>query len=123
MVNITTLSGLVIGQYTLKDQLGAGGMGVVYRAWQPTLEREVAVKILPPMLANQEGYIERFIREAKTSAALEHAHIVPIYDYGTQQDLSYVVMRLLTGGSLAQRITQRKDITQPAPNEISRMLK
>src|SRR5438067_1588243 len=107
MLNLMTLTGLTIGQYTLKEQLGAGAMGVVYRAYQPTLDREVAIKVLPPSLASQEGYMERFTREARTAAALEHSHIVPIYDYGTQQDLSYVVMRFLTGGSLAQRMTQR----------------
>jgi serine/threonine protein kinase len=125
MFNITTLTGLTIGQYTLKEQLGAGGMGVVYRGYQPTLDREVAVKILPPSLANQEGYMERFTREARTAAALEHAHIVPIYDYGTQQELSYVVMRLLTGGSLAQRMQQRlkENLPMPSAGEVSRMLK
>src|SRR5947207_11398301 len=104
MMNITTLTGLTIGQYTLKEKLGAGGMGVVYRAHQDNLGRDVAIKILPPMLASQEGYAERFTREARTAASLEHTHIVPIYDYGTQQELSYVVMRILTGGSLAQRM-------------------
>src|SRR5260221_12281244 len=125
MLNITTLTGLTIGQYTLKEQLGAGGMGVVYRGYQPNLEREVAIKILPPSMANQEGYIEGFMREARTAAGLEHAHIVPIYDYGTQQELSYVVMRLLTGGSLAQRMQQRvKDnLPLPARGEVSQMLK
>jgi serine/threonine protein kinase len=125
MFNITTLTGLTVGQYTLKEQLGAGGMGVVYKGFQPTLEREVAIKILPPLMASQEGYIERFTREARTAAGLEHAHIVPIYDYGTQQELSYVVMRMLTGGSLAQRMQQRvKDnLPLPAPSEVSQMLK
>jgi serine/threonine-protein kinase len=125
MFNITTLTGLTIGQYTLKEQVGAGGMGVVYRGYQPNLDREVAVKILPPSLADQEGYIDRFTREARTAAALEHAHIVPIYDYGTQQELSYVVMRLLTGGSLAQRMAQRIKDNSPMPSagEVSRMLK
>src|SRR5258708_13739286 len=116
MLNISTLTGLTIGQYVLKEQLGAGGMGVVYRAYQPTLEREVAVKVLPTMLAGQEGYIERFTREARTAASLEHTHIVPIYDYGTQQDVSYVVMRMLTGGALAQRPQQHIAAEKPLPS-------
>ncbi len=123
MLNLTTLTGLTIGQYTLKEQLGAGAMGVVYRGFQPTLQREVAIKILQPTLATQEGYLERFTREARTAASLEHAHIVPIHDYGTQQDLSYVVMRLLTGGSLAQRMAQRGKDNLPSPGEVSQMLK
>ena len=103
----TNLAGQSLGQYQLRELLGMGGMGAVYRAYQSSLNREVAVKILPAGLAEQPGYIDRFTREAKTSATLEHPHIVPIVDYGTQRDMSFIVMRLLTGGTLAQRLSYR----------------
>jgi serine/threonine-protein kinase len=82
-------------------------MGAVYRAYQRNLEREVAFKVISLSLNTDEEYTQRFYREAKTAAALEHPHIVPVYDYGTVNDISYVAMRLLTGGSLAERLKQR----------------
>ncbi len=105
-MNMMNLSGLVLGQYELRGMLGIGGMGAVYRGFQAGLRREVAVKVMSPQLALQAGYLERFNREAQTAAALEHQHIIPIYDYGMQQGYSYIVMRLLTGGTLAERMEQ-----------------
>ncbi|MBZ0299634.1 MAG: protein kinase [Anaerolineae bacterium] len=99
-----TLSGQTLGQYQLRELLGVGGMGAVYRGFQPSLEREVAVKVIFTRWAAQNEYRERFIREARMAASLEHAHIVPVYDFGTENDVSYVIMRLLGGGSLAERI-------------------
>jgi serine/threonine-protein kinase len=100
-------------------------MGSVYRAYQPSLKREVAVKVLTMSLASQPGYVERFSREAEIAASLEHAHIVPVYDYGIQGDISYVVMRLLTGGSLAQRLNQCmfEGRSLPSVGEASDLLK
>src|SRR5690606_33046139 len=70
------------------------------------------------------GYIERFIREARTAALLEHPHIVRIYDYGTQGDISYLVMALLRGGSLSQRLAQRETTKRSAASlgEVATML-
>jgi serine/threonine-protein kinase len=118
------LTGQTLGQYELKELLGVGGMGAVYRAWHAALQREVALKVLPLTLASEPGYIERFIREARTAARLEHPHIVRIYDYGTQGDISYLVMALLRGGSLSQRIQQRaeKQIRPPSLGEVAEML-
>src|SRR5512143_484191 len=99
-MSIQNLSGQMLGQYELRDLIGVGGMGAVYRGYQVNLKREVAIKVLSPQLAQQAGYIERFNREAETAAALEHRHIIPIHDYGTQRGISYVVMRMLTGGTL-----------------------
>jgi len=106
-LNIDNLGGQKLGPYDVRDILGIGGMGAVYRAYQPSLNREVALKVLPPQLAAEREFIERFRREAQTAAGLEHAHIVPVYDYGVFGGLSYVVMRLLNGGSLAERLSQR----------------
>ena len=102
------LTGQTIGQYELRALYGTGGMGAVYRAYQHSLDREVAFKVLTLNLTSDTEYIERFNREAKTAASLEHPHIVPVYDYGTVNDISFVAMRLLTGGSLAERLKQQK---------------
>ncbi|MCB9455542.1 MAG: protein kinase [Anaerolineaceae bacterium] len=109
ILNIDNLSGQTIAGYAVLDLLGQGGMGAVYRAHQTSLGRDVAFKVLTPALASQPDYAQRFSREARTSAALEHAHIVPVHDYGTFGGVSYVVMRLLTGGSLAERLYQAQE--------------
>lgn len=95
------LSGRAIRGYALGERLGAGGYGVVYRAVQPLVEREVAVKIILPQYADQPDFIRRFEAEAQLVARLEHPHIVPLYDYWREPGVAYLVMRLLRGGSLA----------------------
>jgi tRNA A-37 threonylcarbamoyl transferase component Bud32 len=124
LMGIQNLSGQMLGQYELRDLIGVGGMGAVYRGYQVNLKREVAIKVLSPQLAQQAGYIERFNREAETAAALEHRHIIPIHDYGTQRGISYVVMRMLTGGTLADRLALYSEEHQPMPSlgEISKVL-
>ena len=118
------LTGQTLGTYELRALLGMGGMGAVYRGFQPSLKREVAIKVLSGDLAQQSNYVERFTREAEISATLEHAHIIPIFDYGVQGTVSYVVMRLLTGGSLGQRLRQCRENNLPLPslNETSDLL-
>lgn len=114
MFNIDHLTGQMLGQYELRELLGKGGMGAVYCAYQQGLEREVAIKVLPPMLAADADYVERFTREARTAAALEHPHIVPVYDYGVDREISYIVMRLLAGGTLEQRLPYIRN-AEPIP--------
>lgn len=118
------LSGRQLGGYELRALLGVGGMGAVYRGYQVALKREVAVKVLSPQLAEQPDYFSRFTREAETAARLEHANIVPIYDYGTHAGAAYVVMRLLTGGTLSERINRyaQKGQSLPSLGEIARVL-
>lgn len=99
-MDITRLEGQQFDEYQLIERIGEGGMSAVYRAHQPELDRDVAIKILSPQLAQESGYAERFVREARMSASLEHPHIVPIYAYGTHDSVSFVAMRLLRGGSL-----------------------
>ena len=117
-------SGHIFGQYELREILGVGGMGTVYRAYQPALRRTVAVKVLSPGLAADPDFIQRFHREAETAAALEHPHIVPVHDYGVQEGVSYIVMRLLTGDTLAQRLARREQTGEPLPalGEIADLL-
>jgi WD40 repeat protein/transcriptional regulator with XRE-family HTH domain len=94
------LTGRAIRGYALAEKIGAGGMGAVYRAVQPLVEREVAIKIILPALANHSDFIRRFEAEAQLVARLEHPHIVPLYDYWREPGVAYLVMRLLRGGSV-----------------------
>ncbi len=116
MSSIEQLVGQTLGSCELRELLGVGGMGAVYRAYQKSLSREVAVKVMSPDLVKDTTFLERFEREAKMSAALEHAHIVAVYEYGVEGKISYVVMRLLRGGTLAQRLSQQVDAEHPLPS-------
>jgi WD40 repeat protein/serine/threonine protein kinase/DNA-binding SARP family transcriptional activator len=86
--------------YELVENIGEGGFGIVYRAWQPQLAREVAIKAIRPALANDPEFIRRFEAEAQVVARLEHANIVPLYDYWREPGAAYLVLRWIRGGSL-----------------------
>ena len=77
---------------------------MVYRAYQPIVGREVAIKVIRPELANDPAFIRRFEAEAQLVAGLEHPHIVPLYDYWREPGAAYLVMRLVEGGSLADAL-------------------
>ena len=96
------LSGRAIRGYELGEKIGVGGFGAVYRATQPLVEREVAIKIILPQYADHPEFIRRFESEAQLVARLEHPHIVPLYDYWREPGVAYLVMRLLRGGSMYQ---------------------
>ena len=87
-------------QYALDGEIGRGGMSVVYRARDLRLNRDVAIKVLPPDLAHDPAIRARFTREAQTAAQLAHPHIVPIYDVGERDGIAWLVMAMLTGGHL-----------------------
>ena len=87
------LTGRAIRGYALAERIGSGGMGAVYRAIQPNVEREVAIKIILPAYANHPDFIRRFEAEAQLVARLEHPHIVPLYDYWREPGVAYFVMR------------------------------
>ena len=91
-------------EYEILEELGRGGMGIVYRARERQLEREVAIKVLPFTLAFDRELVERFLREARTAAALEHTNIVPIYRVGRRGDVIFFVMKLLRGQSVSDRL-------------------
>ena len=103
------LIGQTIGQYRILEQIGKGGMATVYKAYQPSLDRYVAVKVLPPYFAHEEGFAERFIREAKAIAKLTHPHILPIHDFGQEDDLSYIVTQYVEAGTLKEMLGQPMD--------------
>lgn len=105
--------------YELRQLIGRGGFGAVYRAYQPLLEREVAIKIILPEYANHPNFIRRFETEAQLIAQLEHIHIVPLYDYWREPDRAYLVMRWLRGGSLQESLAKG---TLWSIGEIARLL-
>jgi serine/threonine protein kinase len=97
-------SGTELGQYRIGAPLGAGGMGEVYRAKDSRLDREVAIKVLPPQFAQDQARLARFEREAKAVAALSHPNILAIHDFDTEQGQTFAVMELLEGETLRRRL-------------------
>src|SRR5688572_10220829 len=97
---IEDFSGQTLKSYEVKEKIGEGGFGAVYRAIQGSVGREVAIKIILPQHANHPEFVRRFETEAQLVARLEHPHIVPMYDYWREPNGAYLVMRFLRGGSL-----------------------
>ena len=98
------LVGKTLGKYRLVEKLGQGGMAQVYKAYQPDLDRYVAIKILHPHLTGDEDFAERFRREARAVAALEHPHIVRVYDFDADEGVAFLVMEHLEGVSLKSHL-------------------
>ncbi len=96
--------GEVLGGFRIADVIGVGGMAIVYRARQTSLDREVALKVLSPELARDETFSERFRAEGMHAARLDHPNVIPVYDAGEDQGRLYLAMRLVEGMSLAERM-------------------
>src|SRR5437899_10498902 len=94
-------------EYEILDELGRGGMAIVFKAREKQLERDVAIKVLPFSLAFDKEFVERFQREARTSAKLEHAGIIPIYRVGKSGGVIYFVMKFLRGKPRASVLAAR----------------
>jgi WD40 repeat protein/serine/threonine protein kinase len=101
------ISGQILKGYEIRELIGRGGFGAVYRAYQPLVERDVAIKIILPEYANHPNFVRRFETEAQVIARLEYLHIVPLYDYWREPDTACLVMRWLKGGSLQDSIDQK----------------
>ena len=93
-----------IGRYEIKSELGRGGMATVYLAYDTSIGRDVALKLLPREFLHDPTFLERFRREVKIIGALEHPAIVPVYDFGEEEGQPYFVMRYMSGGSLTDRL-------------------
>jgi eukaryotic-like serine/threonine-protein kinase len=106
-----------IGRYHIRAELGRGGMATVYHAFDPEFEREVALKMLPREFLHDPDFRARFKREARIIASLEHAAIVPVYDYGEDDGQPFIVMRLMAGGSLADRLL-KDPLTLPEASRL-----
>ena len=101
---MTLASGCRIGPYEISVRIGAGGMGEVFRARDSKLGREVALKVLPSTLAGNAGYMSRFQRQAQVLASLNHPHIASIYGLEESDSVRALVMELVEGSTLADRI-------------------
>jgi DNA-binding beta-propeller fold protein YncE len=106
---VSLKAGDTIGHYVVREKIGEGGMGAVYKAEQPTIRREVVLKVLTTGLAGNREMLDRFRREVDMIARLEHPHILPVYDFGEIGGEPYIVMRYLPGGTLLDLIRKRKE--------------
>ena len=98
------LIGQRLGQYIILEQIGKGGMATVYKAEQTSLGRTVAVKVLPAYFAHDDTFRERFFQEARAVGNLNHPHILAVYDFGQTEELAYIVMEYVKGGTLQQKM-------------------
>ncbi len=99
-----SLEGRTLGKYEIVGLLGRGGMASVYKGYQADVDRHVAIKVLPPHPGQDAEFMTRFRLEARTVARLQHPNILPLYDYGMEGDILYLVMPFIEGGSLSDRI-------------------
>jgi len=99
-----------VGPYQIVERIGRGGMAAVYRAYQPSLDRQVAIKVMTPQFLEEPAALERFRREARAIAKLNHPNILQVYDFGQDGDYLYIVSQLIEGGTLHQRLGQPVDL-------------
>ena len=120
MTDFIALQSALAGEYSLDREIGRGGMGVVYLAREVRLARPVAIKVLPPALAERAELREAFLREAQTAAALTHPNIVPVYAVGERGGFVYMVMAFVEGTTLGERIRSRGPLL---PGQAARVLR
>ena len=113
------LQRIIEGKYRIERLLGKGGMGQVFLAHDLALEREVAIKVLPPDVAQDDQVVRRFQQEAKTAAKLDHPNIIPIYRVESEGGLNYFVMKYISGTSLEDLLDKKEPLPVP---EIQRIL-
>jgi serine/threonine-protein kinase len=100
----TDLTGQTFGSFKLISMLGRGGMATVYRGYQESIDRTVAVKVLPAEFLHDPNFSQRFLAEAKMLAKLTHPAILPLYDFGYANNVPYIVMPIMTNGTLTDRL-------------------
>jgi putative two-component system response regulator len=104
--------GTTLGPYRIMERIGRGGMATVYRAYHPGLDRYVAIKVLPEFFADDPSYRERFQLEARSVARLKHPSILEVFDFGYEDGTAYIVMELIDGGTLADRLGAPMDLRE-----------
>ncbi len=102
--------GQMLGPYQIIEQIGEGGMATIYKAYQPSMDRNVAIKVLPSQLADSAEFTKRFQQEARIIAKLEHPHILPVFDYGESNGITYLVMRYLEAGTLGEKMQKERPL-------------
>jgi response regulator RpfG family c-di-GMP phosphodiesterase len=106
------MSGVALGPYQLIERIGRGGMGTVYRAYHPALDRLVAIKVLPEAFSDDSEFTERFLQEARSVARLKHPNILQVFDFDQSDGRSYLVMELVEGGRLSDRLGRPMDLRE-----------
>ncbi|MBA2542213.1 MAG: serine/threonine protein kinase [Deltaproteobacteria bacterium] len=115
--------GHVVGKYKIREQIGEGGMGVVYRADHVMLGSPVAIKVLLPQFTTQPAVVERFFTEAKTTSAIRHPGIVQVFDFGRLEDQrAYIVMEMLRGENLTGFLSRRGTLDASLATQIAMQL-
>ena len=109
---MSVYEGMSLGAYRVVERIGRGGMATVYRAYHAGLDRYVAVKVLPDFFADDPAYRERFQQEARSIARLKHPNILEVFDFGYDDGVAYLVMELVEGGTLADRIGRPMDLRE-----------
>jgi serine/threonine-protein kinase len=109
---ISVAAGSRIAGYRLEEQIGAGGTAVVFRACDERLQRLVALKVLSPALAADEGFRQRFIRESRAAAAVDDPHIIPVHEAGEANGMLFIAMRYVRGGD-ARTVIRREGRSSP----------
>src|SRR5215831_7831288 len=116
-VNMTLTAGTKLGPYEIQSELGAGGMGEVYRARDTRLDRQVAIKVLAAHLSASPELKQRLEREARAISSLNHSHICQLHDIGSQDGTDFLVMELLEGETVAEKVRK----APMAINEVCRI--
>src|SRR5262245_49124115 len=109
---------LIADRYRLEEPIGRGAMGAVWRAVHTRLEAPVAIKLLNSAIADDPEMLERFLREARSAAAVRSSHVVQIFDYGVDRDVPYIAMELLVGEALDARLDARGVLEAPELDKI-----
>jgi len=104
--------GVTLGPYRVMERIGRGGMAAVYRAYHPGLDRYVAIKVLPDFFADDPSYHERFQQEARSVARLKHPNILEVFDFGYEDGNAYLVLELIEGGTLGDRIGKPMELRE-----------
>jgi putative two-component system response regulator len=104
--------GTVLGSYRIVEEIGRGGMATVYKAHHPGLDRFVAIKVLPDFFAEDEDYRDRFQQEARSIARLKHPNILNVFDFGQERGITYLVLELVSGGTLSDRLGGQMDLQE-----------
>jgi serine/threonine protein kinase len=110
--DLNALIGKSLGHFRIVERIGSGGMATVFKAYQPTLDRYVAIKVLPAYHARDPIFVKRFEQEARSVAKLAHPNIVQIHDFGEQDHITYIVMEYVDGGTLKDRLKKALPVAE-----------